>query len=65
MSLLTKISELFSNKQNKQLLGIALQQQGISLCVIPVPEQGAVERPKPLDNIDASTPEKINLLKTA
>lgn len=32
MSLLTKISKLFSTKQTKQLIGIALQQNSILLC---------------------------------
>jgi|GEM_PF-529837 len=38
MSLLTKISKLFSKKQNNQVVGIALQQQAISLCSFPSSE---------------------------
>lgn len=38
MSLLTKISKLFSKNQHNQVVGIALQQHGISLCSIPSPK---------------------------
>jgi len=36
MSFLTKISQLFSKNNSSQRLGIAFQQQGVSLCSIPV-----------------------------
>jgi MSHA biogenesis protein MshI len=39
MSLLTKISKLFSKKEANQVIGISLQQQGISLCSIPLSAQ--------------------------
>ncbi|PKI13165.1 hypothetical protein [Colwellia sp. 12G3] len=35
MSFLTKISQIFSKKSSSQRLGIAFQQQGVSLCSIP------------------------------
>jgi MSHA biogenesis protein MshI len=35
MSLLAKISNLFSKKQSEQLVGIALQQKSLGLCIIP------------------------------
>jgi len=35
MSLLTKISQLFSKNSSSQRLGIAFQQQGVSLCSFP------------------------------
>ena len=35
MSFLTKISQLFSKKSSTQRIGIAFQQQGVSLCLIP------------------------------
>lgn len=35
MSFLTKISQIFSKSNSTQCLGIAFQQQGISLCSIP------------------------------
>lgn len=48
MSFLTKISQVFSKSSSTQRLGIAFQQQGISLCSIPqqnlnsaIDEQGA------------------------
>jgi len=43
MSLLTKISKLLSKKQSNRLIGIALQQQGISLCSIPVSKDDKVD----------------------
>jgi MSHA biogenesis protein MshI len=43
MSLLTKISKFLSKKQSNQLIGIALQQQGISLCSIPVSTKDKIE----------------------
>lgn len=35
MSFLTKISQIFSKNSSSQCLGIAFQQQGVSLCSIP------------------------------
>ncbi len=35
MSLLTQISNIFSNKQSEQVVGISLQQESISLCSFP------------------------------
>jgi len=35
MTLLTKISQIFSKNNSSQRLGIAFQQQGVSLCSIP------------------------------
>ncbi|MCP4986323.1 MAG: hypothetical protein GY928_09770 [Colwellia sp.] len=39
MSFLTKLSQFFSKKNSNQRLGIAFQQQGISLCSIPMQKQ--------------------------
>jgi len=36
MSFLTKISQLFSKNNSSQRLGIAFQQQGVSLCSLPM-----------------------------
>ncbi len=38
MSFLTKISQLFSKNSSNQRIGIAFQQQGVSLCSIPAQE---------------------------
>ena len=38
MSFLTKISKIFSKNSSQQRLGIAFQQQGVSLCSIPQQE---------------------------
>ncbi|MBU2870315.1 hypothetical protein [Colwellia sp. E2M01] len=41
MSLLTKISQFFSKNNSKQRIGIAFQQQGISMCSIPAQVQNS------------------------
>jgi MSHA biogenesis protein MshI len=50
MSLLKKISKLFSKKKNNQLIAIALQKQGISLCAISTSEQGEISTKALRDN---------------
>ncbi len=50
MPLLTKISKLFSKKQANQLIGIALEQQGISLCSFPVSSPNKVETEALIDD---------------
>ena len=47
MSFLTKISQLFSKNISSQRLGIAFQQQGVSLCSIPQ---------QPIDNVGDKNP---------
>jgi len=42
MSFLTKISQIFSKNNSSQRLGIAFQQQGVSLCSIPVQNIDAI-----------------------
>ncbi len=39
MSLLTQISNIFSKKQPKQLVGIALQRKSLNLCIIPLSDK--------------------------
>ncbi len=56
MSLLTKISKLLSKKQSNRLIGIALQQQGISLCSIPVSKDDKIDSKLLVD--DSTIPEK-------
>jgi MSHA biogenesis protein MshI len=41
MSFLTKISQLFSKNNSSQRLGITFQQQGVSLCSIPMQKNDA------------------------
>ncbi|MBU2891752.1 hypothetical protein KO495_00275 [Colwellia sp. D2M02] len=54
MSLLTHISKLFSKKQPAQVIGIALQQQVISLCSIPQSQSQSQSQS------EAQTPEQSN-----
>jgi len=44
MSFLTKISQLFSKNNSSQCLGIAFQQQGVSLCSLPAQKSNESER---------------------
>lgn len=58
MSLLTQISKLFSKQQLTQVIGIALQQQVVSLCVVP--------QAKPSTSNKASeSPKKDHVLSTS
>lgn len=50
MSILTKISKLFTKKEANQKIGIALQQQGISLCSISMSSQNEQVGDSTLDN---------------
>jgi len=54
MSLLTKISKLFSKKQSSQIVGIALQQQGILLCSIPSVDSNTPQKTSDADNASNS-----------
>jgi len=45
MSFLTQISNIFSKKQSAQLIGIALQQKSLSLCIIPSSEKSIDSKP--------------------
>ena len=54
MSLLTKISNFFYKKEANQLIGIALQQQGISLCSISLSSQNE-SKDKLKDNSSQNT----------
>jgi len=62
MSLLTKISKLFSKKQNNKLVGIALQQQGISLCSISASDKNEIDAKAIV--VDGSTAQEISSLNS-
>ncbi len=51
MSLLTRISKLFSKKQSNQVLGIALQQESLTSCLMPNPQDSINN-----ENVKASQP---------
>ena len=41
MSLLTRINNIFSKKQSEQLVGVALQQRSLGVCIVPPVKEGS------------------------